>query len=359
MRLHRLGMLCCCLVVAILASTVDAVSQAKDSVQCIPCGRPQDNSFNVRLKGGRTDPGRQFVSIVRDTTYIAGELVQGCRVTYIENGKRKDTVVQTQHHDALVMGITLGKVPPLHVAVLPVREYQLDREPVVKTSFAEVSAFLGYAGDDESTESPEQIGINTFYYGGSILVAPFGQLLGDKLSLGIGASALMEGGRLRIPAYGHLRYTFTSTRIENSVQFVPSQCQFACAGQPVDTIQIDTAFKQRPGPDSVDPSAALIMKRIAVRDTLAPYVYLEGGLIFNGSFEGAGSEPSINPDEYGQYMAGAGVGIPIIPILHASLGYRFMRLNVRTPCENCDAVFQVNTNVVHSIMLRIALHFGW
>ena len=51
--------------------------------------------------------------------------------------------------------------------------------------------------------------------------------------------------------------------------------------------------------------------------------------------------------------------MPVIGNLHAQLAYRFQRLNLRTPCENCSDLFVLNTNVVHSVVLRVAYHLGW
>jgi hypothetical protein len=91
----------------------------------------------------------------------------------------------------------------------------------------------------------------------------------------------------------------------------------------------------------------------------APYIFVEGGPILNGPFEGAWARPSVNPEEYNQYQVGAGGGIPITSWLHAQLAYRYMRLNLRTPCESCTDVYQVNTNNVHAVMLRIMIAWGW
>lgn len=352
---------------ALMAATISlstgqlsALAKADSCQPCpIPCARPQDKSFSVRLTGGRTDPGRQFIGVARDTTIVASETVQSLRLFYLDGGVCRDTSIQIDHVDAFVMGVTLGKVPPLYVPVKPVREFVKSAEPKADLNYLEAGGFLAYAGRDESAETPTQIGINNFYYGASLLVAPFGNLMGDNISLGLGTSALFEGGRLRIPALGHLRYTFATTRVENNVRYLPSNCQFRCDGSENESIKLDSSYQQRPGPDEVDSSAVMVMERVVVRDSLAPFLYAEGGLIFDGAFEGAGAEPSVNPEEYSQYLLGAGAGIPIFPALYVSLGYRLMRLNLRTPCVNCENVFQVNTNLVHSLLLRVALHIDW
>ena len=325
----------------------------------IPCSRSEDQYFNIRLKGGRQDPPQRFVSIIRDSTVIAGESVQAFRLFWRDSSGCNDTVVQASHVDALVMGVTLGKVPPLYVPVLPVREYQLTQEPHVKASWFEIGPFVAYAGEDKSEARPEQIGIPTVYYGADFMVNPFGDMLGEHLSLGLGAGALFEGGRLRIPAVGQLRYTFTSTERKTGIRYDPSPCQFDCLNGEGEPVRVDSAYVKRPGPDSVDPTVVLLRENLAFRDTTAPYLFLEGGWIFDGGFEGSGADPSVNPDEYAQYLLGAGGGYPILPFLHVQLAYRYMRLNVRTPCENCNELFQVNTNLVHSALLRVVYHIDW
>jgi hypothetical protein len=325
----------------------------------IPCGRLQDEYFSVRLKGGRTDPGRRFTGMVRDSTVIAGESVQAYRLFWRDADGCKDTVVQATHVDALVMGATLGKVPPMYVAVLPVREYQLRRDPTVKASWFEVGPYVGYAGSDESTESPQKIGINTLYFGADVMVSPFGTMLGEKLTLGLGAGLLSEGGRLRVPGVAQLRYTFTSTEVRTAIRYDPGPCQFQCQNDSAIVATVPAGFEPRPGPDSVDPSVVLLRERIAYRDTTAPYLFVEGGWIFDTGFEGSGAEPSVNPEDHAQYLLGGGGGLPILPFLHVQLAYRFMRLNLRTPCENCNDVYQVNTNLVHSVLLRVVYHMDW
>ena len=351
----------CTVVLLIALHVVDAKAQFDEPCgPCgIPCGRTQDEYFTIRLKGGRPDPSTRFQSISRDSTVIAGETVQAYRLYWRDASGCKDTVIQAAHVEALVMGITLGKVPPLYVPVLPVREYQSITEPDARTSWAEIGPFLGYAGSDDSEERPEKIGINTFYFGADVMVAPFGSLLGDQLSLAVGAGILSEGGRLRVPAVGQLRFTFTSTDVKTSVRYDPSACQFQCAGESADTIKVDSAFQLRPGPDSVDPTVVLLREQIAERNDRAPYLFAEGGWIFDTGFEGSGAEPSVNPDDYAQFLLGGGGGFPILPWLHVQLAYRFMRLNVRTPCENCNELYQVNTNIVHSALLRVVYHIDW
>ena len=284
------------------------------------------------------------------------ELVQAYRLNYTANGKCKDTLVVAAYAESLVMGLTLGKTPPLYVPVRPVAEYVVTSEPHVPASFVEVGGLIAYGGADESVAP--QIGFGGVYFGGEALVAPFGTMLGQNLALALGGGVMIEGGRLRFPALGHLRYTFASTKIRQSARYIPDACQFSCEPS-ADTIAAPEGAIRRPGPDSVDTKSILVHEKVVEPSEHAPYVFVEGGILFNSSFEGAGPDPSINPDDYGQWLAGGGLGIPVFPWLHAQLAYRFARLNLRTPCVNCVNVFQVNTNEVHAILLRVALHWGW
>ena len=347
------------IVLALLLALQQDIQQDTCAPCPIPCARSTDQAFTVRMTGGRLDPPQSFTSIQRDTLHIAGETVQAIRLFWHVDGECRDTLVQAHHVDALVMGRTLGKVPPLHVPILPVREYVRLEEPRTNSNWAELGVFAGYGGPDNSEERPTQIGFNSVYGGADAVVAPFGNLLGDHLSLGVGAGLTFEGGRMRIPVLGQLRWTFSSTETVTSVRFEPNACTFSCPGGVTDTVEVPAGYVQRSGADSVDRSAALFRERVIVADDFAPYVFAEGGLVFNGPFEGAGARPSENPDDYGQYVLGVGAGMPVIGNLHAQLAYRFQRLNLRTPCENCSDLFVLNTNVVHSVVLRVAYHLGW
>lgn len=325
----------------------------------IPCARSTDHAFTIRMNGDRQDPPQSFASIQRDTMHIAGEVVQAIHLYWTEGEECRDTIVQAHQVNALVMGRTLGKVPPLHVPVLPVREYVRMAEPEARHSWAEIGVFGGYGGADESEARPTAIGFNSVYGGLDAVVAPFGSLLGDHLSLGVGAGITLEGGRTRFPVLGQLRWTFSSTETVTSVRYEPNACAFTCPGTTSDTVVVPDGYVQRSGTDSVDRSAALFRERVRVADPFAPYIFAEGGILFNGPFDGAGARPSENSEDYGQYLLGLGVGLPVLDNLHAQLAYRYMRLNLRTPCENCPDLFLLNTNVVHSIVLRVAYHIGW
>lgn len=322
----------------------------------IPCARGTDELFTVRCAGGRKDPPQGFSHIIRDTVMIGGSAVQAYRLSSFVNGSCRDTLLVAEYAETLVMGNTLGKTPPLYIPVRPVAEYVLTGEPTRRASYAEGGIMFMYGGKDESAEP--KIGFNGIAYGLEVLVAPFGTMLGNNLSLALGGGLMLEGGRSRFPILGHLRYTFTSTTVRSSARYIPNACAFSCTPTS-DTIAAPQGAVRRPGPDSVDRAAILVHERVVEEPVHAPYVFVEGGPILNGSFDGAGPDPSVNPNEYGQYALGAGAGIPIFSWLHAQLAYRYARLNLRTPCVECQNVYQVNTNSVHAVMLRVLLHWGW
>lgn len=323
-----------------------------------PCKRTDAETFTLRMRGGRVDPVHAFTSVVRDTMHVGSTVVQALRLYRHTGDTCLDTLVVCHDVANVVLGRTLGKVPPLYVPINPVPEFQITRIPSRPTSFFEVGAWAAYAGADSSAQP--RIGFENIMYGAEALIAPFGSLLGEKLSLAVGGGGLLEAGRLRVPILAQLRYTFATPTMREAVHYVPGPCTFDC-GQPHAALALpaDPDMVRLPGPETVDSTAALLRTTEVVVPTHAPYLFVEGAYVFNGNFDGRGPEPSVNPDEYGQYLFGAGVGIPVVWRLHAQLAYRYARLNLRTPCENCNELFLVNTNSIHAVMLRVMLHWGW
>ena len=347
------------MLIVFLFCVVGSTAQIDTCGPCaFPCKRSPEELFTIRLTGGRPDPARTYTRVVRDTVWRGGEFLQAFRFSGSTDGVCYDTAIVAGHVSNLVVGKTLGKVPPLYIPISPVAEYQLLREPPVRNSFFEVGPWIGYVGAD-SSKTPK-IGIPNVTYGVEALYAPFGSLLGDKLALAVGGGVFLEDGRMRLPVMGHVRYSFVTPSRKESIQYIPDACRFDCgAVAGLDTIEPPKGAVRRDGPDSVDRSAILLRQTVIEYPKHAPYVFLEGGPILNGPFEGSGARPSVNPEEYSQYQVGAGGGIPITSWLHAQLAYRFMRLNLRTPCESCTDVYQVNTNSVHSVFLRIMIAWGW
>lgn len=347
--------------IALTLSGGAAAQQATDCRSCaMPCLRRGEQSFTVEMQGGRPDPSQRFTGLRRDSAVVAGEHVQALRLQWLEGSVCRDTIIPTDHLAALVFGVTLGKVAPMAVPVHPVREYVRTTTPTLTTNFVEASVYAGYAGSDTSSR-PTGVGIDDLYYGAHVLVAPFGRMLGEHTTLALGAGVMRERDRLRIPVTGQLRFTFSKPQERTVTRYVPDACRFGCPDTPTDTVPAPSGadWVERPGPGVYDPSSIITRERVIDIDTLAPYLFVEGGLLFDTPFEGSGAHPSENPDDYGQFQLGGGVGLPLTSWLHASLAYRYLRLNVRTPCVDCGTVYQVNTTMAHSIMLQVALHWGW
>ncbi len=304
------------------------------------------------------------VSIKREMVEINGNNQQALRLRFLRGNRCSDTVVMAHQVEFITNGSLGLDGNPFTVPVLPAREFiASSTEADIPASFVELTGNLGYGGADESSR---KIGFGSIYYGGEVLVAPFGAMLGRKLSLAVGGGLFLEGGRMRFPVIGHLRYSlFGEPRTETIYEFMPGTCQFARSGD--SPLEPSSNFKEVQSATAVDSTVYFYRKNSVVQDKFRPFLFIEGGLIFNGSFDGAGKNPSINPDDYGQYTLGGGIGLPIGSIITASLGYRYMRLNLRTPCPTCppqstsnpDDFFIVNTNAIHSIILKLGLHFDW
>ncbi len=322
----------------------------------IPCARVGDTEFRVEDVSGEVITRRVFVSAQRDTALSNGRLRQALRLRYRDGAVCRDTSIAIADIGALQLGLTLGKVPPVRVPVLPLREYERQQREAVESSWLEVGPMVAYAGADES-DTP-QIGFDDVFYGGEMLVAPFGNLLGEHLSLALGGSAFSEGGRWRVGPMGHLRFSFASWTSSRRSTFVPNACTFSCESA-ADTVTPGEEFEQLYDLQRYDPSAYVAHSSVNERDAFRPYLFVEGGLLYDTDFEGAGREPAVNPDDYGEWFAGLGVGVPLWEVISTSVQYRYARLNLRTPCPDCEDLYRVNTNNVHSIMLRIAYRMEW
>lgn len=304
------------------------------------------------------------VSVKREMMDINGSKQQALRLRFVRQTGCSDTVVLAHQVEYISTGSLGLDGNPFTLPVLPAREFLLSLDTSeIPASFIELTGNLGYGGSDESAR---KIGFGSIYYGGELLIAPFGTMLGRKFSLALGGGAFLEGGRLRFPLMAHLRYTLLGeAHYETVYEFVPSACQF---GAPDDKrIDPGSGYTEVQSPGTTDSTVYYYPQNRIVQDNFRPFLFIEGGMIVNHSFEGSGSEPSINPDDYGQYLLGGGIGLPFANFFTASLGYRYMRLNLRTPCLTCppaangnpDEFYVVNTNSVHSILLKLGVHFDW
>lgn len=335
--------------------------------KCADCILPgtkniRDTIMDIQFRDKTILPN--CVSIKREMIEVNGTQKQALRLRYLQGKSCADTVVMAHQVEFITTGSLALDGNPFTVPILPAREFiSSNTTAEIPSSYLELTGNLGYGGSDESNR---KIGFGSIFYGGEVLVAPFGSLLGKKLSLALGGGLFLESGRMRFPVLAHLRYSlFGEARTESKYEFMPSPCQFGKSGD--SPLQPNSDFKEVQTSSDVDSTVYYYRKLSVVQDKLRPFIYVEGGLIFNGKFDGSGANPSINPDDYNQFMLGGGVGFPFGNIFTASLGYRYMRLNLRTPCLTCppqsttnpDEYFVVNTNKVHSIILKLGLRFDW
>lgn len=331
-------------------------SQVKKD-ECHECPLPgartqRDSLIDIRLSDQTTL--QNAVSIKRVIMQLYGKDEQAIKICYYRGTMLTDTVIPISQIVSLSMGSIGLSGQPLEIPVNPAREFYRNSAPKATNGrFLEVSAMLGYGGSDTTRR---QIGFSSIYYGAQVLYAPFANLLGENVALALNASILFEGGRMRFPLGGHLRWTFMgSEHVEMSNEFIPSACQFRL---PVDQniLAAPEGYEEVPSRGKLDSTVLYQHERVIVRDKFRPFVYAEGGTVLNGSFEGAGKNPSINPDDYGQYFWGAGIGLPVGDLLVLSAGYKYLRLNLRTPCPVCPTtLFIQNTNVIHSAVLNVGI----
>lgn len=243
---------------------------------------------------------------------------------------------------------------PLVLPISPARELWKTTSNQIPINFLEITAFAGYAGTDTSTR---KVGFQSLYEGIEVLAAPFGDMLGDKTVLAIGAEALMESSRIRIPVMAQLRYTiWGSQHVVDSATYYPTKCAIQCPGASA-TPNPYPSYIEKSSAGRKDSATFFVHEQAIKHSGVQPFIYAEGAYIFNAGFTGAGKDPSLNPEDYGQWFVGAGIGTPFMGSLTASIGYRLMRLNLRTPCEACENKFIVNTDMSNSLLAKIGLRF--
>jgi hypothetical protein len=353
--MNRVLYYCCSIALLMAATSAYAQRPSDDCHECsLPGARNQrDTLMDVNFRDQTIL--RNIISARRIIANVFGEDRQSLRLKLWRNGRCVDTTVAIDQVTAFSIGNLGIGGQPLVVPVYPSREFYRNATiGDLPTSFLEITALAGYGGSDKSKR---EIGFSSTYFGAEALVAPFGSFLGDKVSLALGGGLSFEGGRMRIPVQGHLRWTFMgAAHLESAQNFVPNACQFRLPGDPVLTPPQGN-FTETPSPGERDSTVYYIREKVVVADRFRPFLFIEGGPVFDGKFDGAGRNPSLNPDEYGEYFAGGGIGTPLFDWGTISLAYRYMRLNLRTPCPACEEKFVVNTNRVQSVLLKLGLHF--
>lgn len=327
---------------------------------CRDCPPPQranrnDTALYVLLAG------RERIENVRSLvrTFIPGTFHQAVRIQFIREGLCRDTIVPiTSIIEAGTVGLGLDEQPRI-IPILPVREYERrERPPQPRASFVELMAVGGVTGKDTSLR---RIGSSQAFPAFEAIVAPLGALLGKRWSVGIISGAVTDGKRWRIPLGGHLRYWFAPQgELERHAAYRPDSCTF----NERFPLVVGDDYREQPLPyQHFDPSAAYVVDYIERSSGWQPFLFVEVGTLLNTNFQGAGREPSLNSDEYGQWFIGGGVGTTAWKFLMLSVAYRYQRLNVRTPCTLCppdsDAPnnYVVNTAELHSLLLKLGCHF--
>lgn len=295
------------------------------------------------------------LSAKRTTRPLFGRWEQSVIIQSLRGSNCADTTVPIQNITAFSSGNLGIGGQTLALPVLPAREFIREEVPPESpASFFEITGILGHSGKDESQR---KFGISELYYGGEALIAPFGRMLGDDFALALGAGVFTENSRLRIPVMAHIRYTFFgSPHVEEHSNFLPNDCTFRLPGDA--PLPEPAGYTEIPGGER-DSTVHLLHEKTLVKESFRPFLFAEGGPIFDTDFEGSGADPSLNPDDYSEYFFGAGVGAPLFDILTISLGYRYMRLNLRTPCPACGDKSIVNINDSHSILLKLGLRFEY
>lgn len=335
-------------------------SNGQTATPCRECSLPgarsvRDSVMDVKFRDQTIL--RNCVSAKRTMMTLYGRAEEGLHLNYWSAGKCLDTIVPTKQISALSFGgLGLGG-QSLELPVLPAREFFRNQNLVKPPqNFLEITGLFGYGGSDASTR---KIGFASTYFGAELLVAPFGAFLGEKTALALGGGLMSEAGRMRFPVMGHLRFTlFGGARVEDSVSYLPSPCKFHLSGEAAMPAP-DRSFVEVPATDERDQTVAYFREKVVKTDDFRLFGFVEGGKIFDSSYDGYGKDPSLNPDEYSEYFAGLGLGMPLWNWATVSLGYRYMRLNLRTPCETCQDAYIVNTNSIHSVLLKFGLRFGW
>jgi hypothetical protein len=346
---------------------------------CYECPLPKapgqkQNYADILMKNGAVL--YNAISVKRIITEKFGLSVQGLSAHFLNNGICTDTVLILSDVRELRIGGLGPNGGTLATPVFPAREFYY-LKPAIKApnSFLEITPFLLYAGSDESARN---IGFD-MGYGAEAIVSPFGSLLGEQWNLALQGALLMENGRMRFPVGGQIRFTFLGAATEiNAAEIIPGPCKFRLRDttdktvfrfEPAADVPFSPEYEELTTTEKRDSTVFFGRKKIMQRDKFRPFLFAEGGLILNGTFDGAGRNPSVNPDDYGQFYAGIGLGMPLpfAEFITVSLAYRYMRLNLRTPCPSCppaqsgnpDNYFFQNTNISHGIMLKLGYRLEW
>ncbi len=348
--------------VLLLCVLVFSGTRAQAQNPCAPCSlpcalSPTDTLMDAWLSNGRVL--RNVRSAQREFVNVFGSNEQAIRLFIATGTGCRDTLLRVANILRFEYGGIGALGAPRSIPILPAREYFRTETNVVTPplNFVEVTPILGYGGSDTSSRN---VGFSSVYAGVEGLIAPFDSFFGEDLSLALGGGLMIEDGRTRFPVMAHLRWTFTgSPSVEEVFDYQPSPCQFGCGGSGTVATPPEEGFIERISVGEKDSSVIVLHDKQIKQSTFRPFLFVEGGTIFDGSFEGSGTENAINKDDHAPYFYGGGLGTPIGSFLTLSLAYRRMQLHLLTPCETCPDKNVLNTNRTHSILLKIGGRFTW
>lgn len=317
---------------------------------------PVDGIVDVILKDHKP-PVYGVSSIKRVTIKNYGKYIQGIKVTRINNGNCQDTILSINDVSTIYSSnLGIGGAT-LNIPVLPGREYFYDEtQSILKLNIISLSSNLFFMGKDKSTRN---IGTDQIAYGINFALYPFKDILGKRIKTGLGSGLLVENGRARIPLYGSIRYNFWGTEYEEEYfNFYPSPCKFGIEGETPISPQNKNLIEV-PTTEKVDSTVYFFLDRKIIKDEFRPYLFLNGGTLFDTGFEGSGSNTALNKDDYGQFFVQFGVGMPLFEIIDISVGISYYRFNLRTPCDACSNYFIINTNNTISTFINFGIFLSY
>lgn len=348
-RIVQLLYSCALLTVGITPANADTVFCDWETVAGVP-----DTRMNIVLRDGTLV--EDVLGIRRDFCQTRTGLVQGIRLQYISGDSVRDSVYRVNDVVRYSSGGIGGTHAPLSRNILPVREFQKVDEITPMMNVVDANATISYAGPDDSQR---EIGADNLLYGVKANVSPFGGLLGQQLTPAIQLGAVGESGRWRLLLGGQFRYNLISGReIVDTIKYYPNACNFAFPGKNIPVHPASNDYEEVSSYGERDSTAILLREKGEYTTGFRLDAYAEAGTMFNTDFEGAGRSPAVNEDDYGQWYAGVGV-MATFDWFFVGLGYSYYKLSVRTPCENCQDLFLVNTNDTHTVELRLGYALWW
>lgn len=359
----------------VLSSTYSQVDSTKNDkkfniTKCKTCEAPENilkseyfkkyNTFDIRLSNG---------TYIYNVVSIARELIDTNGIPFQEfiriNYNRNDSCISEIFEATDVIEFSLGDLgsggQPITMPIKPARFFQKKQEKITPPNHHYyLQALAGYAGTYDNPNNRD-VGFDALYYGAGLKY-----LYGNRTKIGINAEVILENGRARMPLGLEGRFTFWGGQkvVKSNNSFFPSKCQFGTVGEksisPNDEINSSEDFykHQKRNISDFDETVYYTEAESIKTDPLRLFVYGEGGTFFDLFDEGQGKNPSLNPEEFGQYYYGAGLGAEFINNLDLMLGMRFMRLNLRTPCEECNNLFITNTNEAFSFLVKLSYSFN-